>query len=57
LRFYIELARTLHMTMGQLFANASSQELGLWTALYRLEHEEQKLSDLAAKADAARRKR
>ena len=45
------------MTLAQLFANADSRELGLHIALDQLKAREQHLSDLSAKAQAARRKR
>jgi hypothetical protein len=52
----MELARTLHMTLGQLFREADSRELGLWIALYSIEADEQHKRDLVAKAEAARRR-
>ena len=53
----MDLAERLHMTLAQLFANADSRELGLWLARDRLKAEQQRLDNLAAKAEAARRKR
>lgn len=50
------LARELHMTLKQLFEHADSRELGLWMSLNRLEADERKLQDLAAKAHAIRRR-
>jgi hypothetical protein len=52
----MELARSLSMTLKQLFDNADSRELGLWISLHRLEHEERSAEErgrgLAAKAMA-----
>ena len=52
----MELARTLHYTLTDLFARTTSEELGLWTALYLIEAEEQNNNALKAKAEAALRK-
>lgn len=56
----MELARSLHMTLGQLLQNADSRELGLWMALAKIEAEEQasqtRNRELLAKAAGARRK-
>jgi len=53
----MQLARELGMTLRQLFENADSRELGLWIALYDQENKEASLQNLAARAEANRKKR
>jgi len=45
------------MTLSQLFNNADSRELALWIALYRQEADSQRLQEMAARAESARRRR
>ncbi len=49
-RFYFRLARDLGMTVGELLARMSSDELTEWIALYRIEHSEREQAAQRAKA-------
>jgi hypothetical protein len=53
----MELARSLHMTLADLFSRADSRELGLWMALSRIENDERRLQALVERAENARIKR
>jgi hypothetical protein len=53
----MQLARELGYTLHDLFSRTTSEELGLWLALYEEEAEQARLQSLLQRAEAARANR
>jgi hypothetical protein len=50
----MRLARELHYTVSDLLDSTTSEELGLWMALYAEEQENARLEALVQRAESAR---
>jgi hypothetical protein len=53
----MQLARELGYTLHDLFSRTTSEELGLWLALYEEEAEQARLQSLLQRAETARANR